>query len=116
LAAWFYRLAGDFDRACAILEELLAEVSDGPERSDVLYALATTGRADVPTRVRLCGEAFSHAAGEDVRLVQILGFRAISRWLHGDVPGAVIDAREGLERAERVGDQRLLATALARSA
>jgi hypothetical protein len=113
-AAWFYRLAGDFERACAILEELLLEVPNGVERSDVLYALATTGRADVPTRVRLCGEAASHAAGDDVRLVQILGFRAISRWLLGDVPGALLDAREGLERAGGVGDQRLLATAIGR--
>ena len=113
-AAWFHRLAGDFERACAILEELLVEVPDGPERSDVLYALATTGRPDLAARVRLCGEAALHAAGDDVRLVQILGFRAISRWLHGDVPGALIDAREGMKRARRVGDQRLLATALAR--
>jgi DNA-binding CsgD family transcriptional regulator len=113
-AAWFHRLAGDFDRACAILEELLIEVPDGVERSDVLYALATTGRADMPTRVRLCSEAALHAAGDDVRLVHILGFRAISRWIHGDVPGALLDAREGLDGAERVGDQRLLATALAR--
>jgi DNA-binding CsgD family transcriptional regulator len=113
-AAWFHRLAGDFDRACAILEELLTEVPSGVERCDVLYALATTGRADMATRVRLCSEAASHAAGDDLRLVQILGFRAISRWLHGDVPGALIDARDGLERAERIGDERLVAMALAR--
>jgi DNA-binding CsgD family transcriptional regulator len=113
-AAWFHRLAGDLERACAILEELLVEVPNGPERSDVLYALATTGRPDMAARVRLCGEAALHATGDDVRLVQILGFRAISRWIHGDVPGALIDAREGMERAGRVGDQRLLAMALAR--
>jgi ATP/maltotriose-dependent transcriptional regulator MalT len=113
-AAWSYRLAGDFERACAILEKLLLEIPDGLERSDALYALATTGRADLPTRVRLCGEAATHAAGDDVRLVQILGFRAISRWLLGDVPGALLDAREGLERAGSVGDQRLLATAIGR--
>ncbi len=113
-AAWFHRLAGDFDRACAILEELLTEVPDGVGRSDVLYALATTGRADMPTRVRLCSEAALHAAGDDLRLVQVLGFRAISRWLHGDVTGALIDARDGLERAERVGTERLVAMALAR--
>ncbi len=113
-AAWFHRLAGDFDRACTILEELLAEAPDGVERSDVLYALATTGRVDIPTRVRLCGEALSDAAGDDVRLVRILGFRAISRWLHGDVSGALIDAREGLERAGRISEERLLATAMAR--
>jgi DNA-binding CsgD family transcriptional regulator len=113
-AAWFQRLAGDLERACAILEELLVEVPDGPERSDVLYAMATTGRPDMAARVRLCREAALHAAGDDVRLVQILGFQAISRWLHGDGPAALIDAREGVERAERVGDQRLLAMALAR--
>ena len=114
-AGWFHRFAGDFERACAIFEQLITEVPGGIERSDVLYALATTGRADLPTRIRLCGEAASHAAADDVRLVQILGFRAISRWLHGDVPGALLDARQGLERAERVGDRRLLATALSRA-
>ena len=56
----------------------------------------------------------TEAAGDDVRLVQILGFRAISRWVNGDVPGALRDAREGLERAERVGDPRLVATAICR--
>ena len=113
-AAWFHRFAGDFERACAIFEQLLGEVPLGVERSDVLYALATTGRADLPTRVRLCSEAASEAAGDDVRLAQILGFRAISRWVKGDVPGALRDAREGLQRAERVDDPRLVATALSR--
>jgi DNA-binding CsgD family transcriptional regulator len=113
-AAWFHRFAGDFERACAIFEQLLAEVPGGVERSDVLYALATTGRADLTTRIRLCGEAAEEAAGDDVRLVPILGFRAISRWVHGDVPGALLDAREGLERAERVSDPPLLATAISR--
>ena len=80
----------------------------------MLYALATTGRADLTTRIRLCSEAAEEAAGDDVRLVQILGFRAISRWVNGDVPGALRDAREGLERAERVGDPPLLATAICR--
>jgi DNA-binding CsgD family transcriptional regulator len=113
-AAWFHRFAGDFERACAIFEQLLAEIPSGVERSDVLYALATTGRADLPTRIRLCGEAAKEAAGDDLRLVPILGFRAISRWVHGDVPGALVDARGGLERAERVGDSPLLATAISR--
>jgi DNA-binding CsgD family transcriptional regulator len=80
----------------------------------VLYALATTGRADLATRVRLCSEALSQAAADDARLAQILGFRAISRWVNGDVPSALRDAREGLQRAERVGDPRLVATALCR--
>ena len=113
-AAWFHRFAGDFQRACAIFEQLLGEVPLGVERSDVLYALATTGRADLPTRVRLCTEALTQAAADDARLAQILGFRAISRWVNGDVPGALRDAREGLQRAERVDDPRLVATALSR--
>jgi DNA-binding CsgD family transcriptional regulator len=114
-AGWFHRLAGDFERACTIFEHLLAEIPSGVERSDVLYALATTGRADVPTRVRLCEEAAAEAAGDDVRLVQILGFLAISRWIHGDAPRALAEARDGLLRAERLGDPRLLATALMRA-
>ena len=113
-AGWFHRLAGDFDRACATLEQLLEEITGGVERSDVLYALATTGRADIPTRIRLCEEALQEAPGDVVREAKILGFLAINRWQNGDVPGALRDARAGAERAEQVGDPGLLATALGR--
>ena len=60
-AAWFHRFAGDFERACAILEKLLAEIPDGIERADVLYAVATTGTVDIPTRIQLCDEALVKA-------------------------------------------------------
>lgn len=41
-AAHFHRLAGDYDRAAALLERQLAEVPHGPERADVLLALVMT--------------------------------------------------------------------------
>jgi DNA-binding CsgD family transcriptional regulator len=113
-AAWYHRFAGNFERACTLWEELLAEFPGGVEHADVLYALATTGRADLPTRVRLCEEAAQEATDHDGRAAQILGFLAISRWLSGDVSRALDDARAGLERAERLGDPGLLATALGR--
>jgi tetratricopeptide (TPR) repeat protein len=113
-AAWFHRFAGDFERATTIWEALLAEkISGGIERADVLYALATLGVADIPTRIRLCEEAMAEAADDDARVVHILGFLAITRGVGGDVPQGLADAREGLERAERLGDPALLATALA---
>ena len=39
-AADFHRLAGDGERAAAMLEQLLAEVPPGVERADVLFELA----------------------------------------------------------------------------
>jgi len=115
-AAWWHRFAGDFDRATAIWEQLLDDVPAGTARADLLYAIATTGNVDIPTRIRLCEEALTEIAphGDDARAVQILGFLAISRWVGGDVPAALVDARDGLKRAERVGDRALLATALSR--
>jgi DNA-binding CsgD family transcriptional regulator len=115
-AAWWHRFAGDFERATATWEQLLGDVPAGTERADLVYAIATTGNVDIPTRIRLCEGALAEIArhGDDARAVQILGFLAISRWVGGDVPAALVDARDGLERAERLGDRALLATALSR--
>ena len=50
-AANFHRLAGDGERAVAMLEQLLAEVPPGVERADVLFELASTLRADPQTTI-----------------------------------------------------------------
>jgi DNA-binding CsgD family transcriptional regulator len=113
-AASFHRLAGNFERASAIWQALLEELPPGVERSDVLYALANTGVMGLPERIRLCEQAVADAAGDDARVIPILGFLAISRWLGGDVPSALADARRGLKLAERLDDPRLRATALMR--
>ena len=113
-AGQLHHRAGDIDRAADIYEELLAELPAGPLRADVLYAHALTQRPDVRSRIALCEDALALVADDDRRAAEVLGFLAISRWLGGEVAQGLADAREGLRRAEDVGDARLLATAVAR--
>jgi DNA-binding CsgD family transcriptional regulator len=115
-AANFHRLAGDRDRAGVILEELLAEVPRGPERADVLFALASLQRADLPAITRLCEQALLEANEDDARSAKIVAFLSWMRLREGDVRGALAHARGQLEKAERVGDLELLARAIARAA
>ena len=49
-AAHFHRLAGNVERAVAILEELLTEAFSGVDRADVLFELVSTLRPDPETR------------------------------------------------------------------
>lgn len=113
-AAALHRLSGDLERASVILQKLLEDTPRGVDRADVLYALAINGRADLPTRARLCEAALAEAASDDVRCAEILGFLSITQWRLGDVPAALVSARAGLERAARTDDERLLAVALGR--
>ena len=113
-AAGFHRLAGDRDLAAVLLGELLTEVPPGVERADVLFALANTVRADPPTMIERCGEALEEAPGDDARSARILALRSLFRLLAADVPGALVDARAALGKAERVGDSALLAVVIAR--
>jgi DNA-binding CsgD family transcriptional regulator len=115
-AANFHRLAGDRNRAGVILEELLAQVRRGPERADVLFALALSQRADLPTTTRRCEEALLEAEHDDARSAKIVAFLSWMRLREGDVRGALAHARLQLEKAERVGDLELLARAIARAA
>jgi DNA-binding CsgD family transcriptional regulator len=113
-AAEFHHLAGDFGRATELLTALANELPAGVERADVLHTRALIGRDDLPTRVHLAEQALRDAGSNDALSSQILGFLSINRWLMGSVPAGLRDAREGLKRAERSGDPRVLAMALAR--
>ena len=59
-----------------ILDQLSTEVPAGVERADVLFALATTFRAEAPTESGSVEEAAAEAAGDDARPARILAFRA----------------------------------------
>ena len=71
-AATFHGLAGDGQRAVTLLEQILPEVPSGPERSDVLFELASSLRADPGTMIALLGEALAEAANDDARCVRNL--------------------------------------------
>jgi DNA-binding CsgD family transcriptional regulator len=113
-AARFHRLAGDRDRAAEILEGLLVEAPSGTERADVLFALASGRQGELPSITGLCEQALVEAEGDDARGARILGFLSWMRLLGGDVRGALAASRQGLEKAERVGHDSLLARAIAR--
>jgi DNA-binding CsgD family transcriptional regulator len=111
-AATLHALAGDGQRAVALLEQLLPDVPSGPQRADVLFELAATLTADPRKLIELLGEALAEAGDDDARCVRILSRRT---WVHlfvVDAPAALLDARAALARAERAGDPSLLAVAL----
>jgi DNA-binding CsgD family transcriptional regulator len=115
-AAETHRLAGDRDRAAAILDELLAETPPGPQRADVLFALARTRQADLPTIVRWCEGALGEAREDHRRAAEILAFLSWMRLLEGRVRDALAHARAALEEAELASNEELLARAIARVA
>jgi len=112
-AADFHRLAGEGERAAALLKQVLPEVPSGVDRADVLFALAATRTAEAPELIELCGQALVEAGDDDARCSRILAFRS---WVHmftGDVRKALPDGRKALELAEQVGDPVLVAAAIA---
>jgi DNA-binding CsgD family transcriptional regulator len=113
-AADFHRLAGDPKRAVQLLEQLLEEVPAGVERADVLFELAVNQCVDRHSVDNLCAEALAHAGDDPARRAQILAFRSWRRRVSGgDAAASLADARASLEHAERAGDPRLIAVAIA---
>ena len=112
-AATFHRLAGDGERAVAMLEQLLSEVPHGVERADVLLGLVMTYRGNTPMLTGLADEALGEASGDDARSARILAFRGLVHLDEGNSRAALADARAALEKAERAGDPTLLAVAIA---
>src|SRR6266542_2475217 len=115
-AADFHCFSGDRERAAAIPERLLADVPAGGERADVLFALASARTLEIPAIIEICKEALREAAGDEARCTRILAFLSWMKVLAGDIPGALADARSGLEMAERLGDPDPLVRAIARIA
>lgn len=115
-AAEAHRLAGDSDRARAILDELLAEAPPGEQRADVLFTLARVRRADLPTLARWCERALAEAGDDHRRTAEILAYLSWVRLLEGRVRDALTHARAALAHAEHASDDELLARAIARLA
>jgi DNA-binding CsgD family transcriptional regulator len=114
-AAHLHRLAGDTEKAHALLTQLLAEAPPGRERADILFALARTLRGDIRRNLELCSQALSEVGNDDERALQILAFRSINHLIEADVRAALADARMALEKAELLGDPAMLARAIARA-
>ncbi len=112
-AARFHRLAGDGERAAAVLEQLRAQAPPGVERADVLFELALTQKGSARMLIERGSEALAEAEGDDVRAARILAVRAGHHLIDADAHAALADTRAALEKAERVGDPVLLAQAIA---
>jgi ATP/maltotriose-dependent transcriptional regulator MalT len=114
-AARFHRLAGNGERAIALLEQLRTDAPPGLERADVLFALAMTLKRDPRAMIELCEEALGEARADDARSARILAFLTWAHLFEGDVSASLACARAAREKAERVGDPALLAVAIARA-
>ncbi len=111
-AAKFHRLAGESARAALLLEQILTEVPEGLERSDVLLELASTLRADPQTTIAHLDDALANAAGDENRQARILAYRGWIRVFLADIDAALVDTRAALEKAERIGDPALIAATI----
>ena len=87
--------AGDSARAVMLLEGILTEVPEGLERSDVLFELAATLRADPQTTIEHLDQALANAAGDEIRQARILGYRGWIRVFQADIDAALVDTRRG---------------------
>jgi DNA-binding CsgD family transcriptional regulator len=78
--------------------------------------VASIATLELRERVRLGEQALAEANGDEACAAQVLGFLGHCRWLLGELPAAVRDSRAAVAIAERAGDPRVLASALARAA
>ena len=112
-AARFHHLSGDLRRALSIYEPLLEDLPPGPRRAAVLYAICRAQFANAPERLAICEQALAEVGDDDALATHILSLIGVTHWLLGETAKGLAAARNGLERAERVGDPPLVAMALA---
>jgi DNA-binding CsgD family transcriptional regulator len=112
-AAGFHHVSGDLRRALSIYESLLDDLPRGPRRAAVLYAIGRVQLANAPERLASCEQALEEVGDDDALAAHILALIAITCWMLGETAKGLAAARDGLQRAERVGDPPLVAMALA---
>ena len=112
--ARLHQLAGELEAAGFLYDELMQELPAGPVRAELIYSAALLQRGDAAGHIEMCRKALREAGDDDALAARLLGFIAINRWVGGQLAEGLLEARAGLERAERVGDTRLIASAIAR--
>lgn len=115
-AARHHTDAGDAPRARAILEELAKRLPPGPGRADVIWRVADLASDDLEEAVELCRKALNEAEGRPELEAEIELQLAVYAGLAYDLASAVAHCDRASEQAERAGDDRLLAAALAQAA
>src|SRR5262249_37606700 len=112
LAAELHDLAGDTDRAIALLERARDESSGGAERADALFRLADV-QDDPRSSVPLYREALDEAAGDDALAAAIHTRLALSMaWDEGAEAG-LAHAELAVRAASRTDDAEIRCRALA---
>jgi DNA-binding CsgD family transcriptional regulator len=101
--------SGDFTRARALLEPLLAEIPPGPLRGMVLLNLADIGWDDYLEMNALAERALVEV-DDDVSRARLHSLLAAIDMFN--LPGALAHLQAALEAAERAGDQELAVLAL----
>ena len=112
-AAEQHKAAGALDRARALLEMVLGELSGGPVRARALTQLAELRSDDYEIVSTLLEQALFEAGDHHRLAAQVEALLAENRANRGDYGGAVEDARAAVTRAEQAGDPGLLAQMLA---
>ncbi|MGD0167561.1 MAG: AAA family ATPase [Gaiellaceae bacterium] len=106
-----YYAVGDLGHARSLAEAILADLSEGPERADVLVLLAEM-MEDIRSAVSLCHEAIEAAAGDDARLAAAYIQLAVMSVRLGNFKEHVAAQMQALVYAERAGEASTLVTAL----
>ena len=79
----------------------------------MLYAIGRVQLANAPERLASCERALEEVGDDNALAAHILALIAVTHWLLGETAKGLAAARDGLERAERVGYSPLVAMALA---
>jgi DNA-binding CsgD family transcriptional regulator len=113
-AAGYFVRAGDPTRARHLLEQLTDALPPGPDRAEVLMALADVRSADDWwEKHRLLDQALEEAGSDDRLRSAIFELRSQCRYhLLVDAAGSLSDARMALEAARRQADPAVLCSAL----
>jgi DNA-binding CsgD family transcriptional regulator len=105
--------AGEVSRALALADSLLAILSPGSGRAEVVFQLAVM-QDDGEKAVELLEQAREEAGEDDLlRARVLLELAAVGGTVAGGIDGPIALAREALDIAERVGEPRFLMRTLA---
>lgn len=111
-AAEHHIASGDPARGRSILEELIAGLSPGPERADLLWRLADAVGDDLPESIRLCEQALGEAGDDPALGARIHTALGVFTWIGGDLVLSTEHVRASSQLAEVAGDRQLVAVSL----
>ena len=106
-SAW---VGGDYARGRAIFDELVAAAPPGRARAELLLRVVRQPR-DIAETETLCTEGLRDAGGEPALAAELLTFRAMVRYVLGNLEGAAADAAASVDEARATGQERPLAKA-----